>query len=117
MSVPSVVNSVKPEQDMSRSIRHLAGLLAAVVCLLYASSSWSAVTITIQSPSVGQLVGLSLNVSVAVTSTYQLQRVHADVETVGADLTPGSSSSDPWTGTLDVHALSRATKTLTITAT
>lgn len=102
---------------MLRIRRLLLAVLATLACAFISAPAWGAITITIQSPTAGQVVGLSLNVSVTVSSTYQLQKVHAQVETVGMDLSPGASSSAPWTGTLDVGALSRASKMLTITAT
>jgi hypothetical protein len=69
------------------------------------------------------VAGPSLEIVVHVVSTYDLQTVHAQVETIGVDLVPpvspasGSSPADSWTGALAVGALTRGTKTLTITAT
>lgn len=42
--------------------------------------------------------------------------MHAQVETVGADLTP-QSGGNPWIGALTIGPLSRGTKTLVVTAT
>src|SRR5262245_20369429 len=96
-------------------------LLALVGALLIAAPARAAITITFGQPAppptAPTLVGLSLNVSVRVVSTYELRSVHAQVETVGADLVAGSTASEPWTGVLAVGLLSRGTKTLVITAT
>ena len=97
---------------------HVVVLLAvALVSIFAASTASAAITVTIDSPQPGAVAGLSLNVSVAVSSTFELIEVHAQVETVGADLDAPASAGEPWTGTVAIGALSRGTKTLTVTAT
>jgi hypothetical protein len=96
--------------------RHLAPVLATALALLlfvFSAPAGAAMAVTIANPTQGALAGFSLNVSVTVTSTYSVSSVHAQVDTVGADLSPGAT----WTGTLAIGPLTPGAKTLTVTAT
>lgn len=91
-------------------------LLVFVAGLFIAIPARAAITITISTPQPNKVVGVTLDVSVQVTSTYELKTVHAQVETVGADLVP-QPGGNPWTGSLTIGPLSRGTKSLVVTAT
>lgn len=91
-------------------------LWAFATALLVTIPARAAITFTFAQPQANAVVGVTLNVNVQVTSTYELKTVHAQVETVGADLT-AQSGGNPWTGALATGPLSRGAKTLVVTAT
>jgi hypothetical protein len=96
------------------SLRWIVVLASFLVTMMFATRARAGITVTIASPTSAALVGTTLTVVADVSSTFDLASVHAQVDTVGGDLTLIGSD---WQGTLAIGGLSRGTKTLTVTAT
>jgi len=93
-------------------------LLLAFECHAADGPDGAAISVAIGQPvsSSATLVGPALAIEATVVSTYDVKRVHAEVEAVGVDLSPPASAGGPWTGTMDIDSLPRGLKTLVVRA-
>ena len=92
--------------------------LPTFLFVLVATSRASAdITVRIESAA-ARLIGTSVDITVEVISTYDLKTVHAQLETAGMDLSFADIANESrWRGTLNTQAVSRGSKSLTVTAT
>src|SRR5262245_44067514 len=75
----------------------------------------ASISVYIAEPTAGAVAGDTLSVTAQVVSTNQLQQVHAQVQSFGADLS--SSMTQTWVGTFDLSTLPKGSYSLTVTAT
>jgi hypothetical protein len=83
--------------------------------MLTAAAAAASITVQIDQPAGASTQAGPLSVAATVVSTFQLQSVVAQVDTLNASLTYTTGNS--WTGSLALTALTLGPKTLTVTAT
>src|SRR4051812_43483678 len=90
---------LRATRSRSQHMRGVITICCGILSSSIARAAWADLTVTLSNLNNGSIVGDSMNVTATIVSTYTVKSVHADIDSIGADMSFDSSSST-WSTTL-----------------